>query len=704
MKKKAKTCYAAKGLPKVPGKPKGTDIVPAWLTPGEAILSPAAAEMLGRGNVQRLNQQAMRLGTPQYKAMGGMVDDAAKQAEAKRITDNPNQYNLMQVQAAQAFMQQQRNPQEPQYFMGGTAMVPRLGTVQPGYYAGGTDFVDELARQGRALVPKGPLVSQPYGSVGPGQGFPVQPSAINTGPVSMPKPPPTFNGKVGGFSVGGYEPFNMPSPQPSALSNARGAINTGATPIGDLASSAAQRVGSVGSQVAGAAGNLAKNALVGAARVGPAAMGIEGAARGLNTSTEDYAKRIGIDTPSSVPGQLGVRALGVLSDVGASGLGMLGIDQRGKFADVAAQRAQQAGIQQATNPILGRPAQADSTPGMASALQPPRQQAAPLGRVGDRLFADQASANAARSKIEADMKQPGYAPPRIVDDAYPQNQGGLYASRAQVPGYLATMARDRAATPQSAAPQSAMQQPRLGSLQGQNLPAGWTQADMDRNDQMNSMARAFVSPQAMRIADIENAGKYWDMVNSLKAGLDNPVNSDDARRSYAAALGGFNGVNQRGTESAASMINNNRTTDATNQNSNLDYSAKMSELGAGQGLRDAQTQEAMAKAANFQTDANLQQAMMENPERYAGMRLGSRGTGGQAKGLSPSIRDIEPGQQPYMVTEQGAVPLPVLPTFQQFSSENPNIPVSELRKRYDTLRQRFSEPGLLQQLRGQQGQ
>jgi len=71
-KLKPKVRYAAKGLPKVPGQPKGPDVVPAWLRPGEAVLTPQAAEMLGRGNIQRLNQQGMRLGdmTPRYYADG----------------------------------------------------------------------------------------------------------------------------------------------------------------------------------------------------------------------------------------------------------------------------------------------------------------------------------------------------------------------------------------------------------------------------------------------------------------------------------------------------------------------------------------------------------------------------------------------------------------------------------------------------------
>ena len=168
-------------------------------------------------------------------------------------------------------------------------------------------------------------------------------------------------------------------------------------------------------------------------------------------------------------------------------------------------------------------------------------------------------------------------------------------------------------------------QPVMQPYSATSLPKGWTQADMERNDQMNSMARAFVSPQAMRMADIDNASKYWSTVRSLESGLNNAASQGDAEsaRSYAAALGGFNGVNQGGTASAASMINTDRNANATNLNSSLDYNAKLQEIGAGQGLRDAEAQEAQARAQSLNADAALQRGMLENPERY-GARGGGR--------------------------------------------------------------------------------
>lgn len=69
---------------------------------------------------------------------------------------------------------------------------------------------------------------------------------------------------------------------------------------------------------------------------GAAAAGIGGAVHGLQTPTEDYYTRLGLDPNDaglSFWKDTGVRTAGVLSDVGATALGMLGIDQRSRFAD-----------------------------------------------------------------------------------------------------------------------------------------------------------------------------------------------------------------------------------------------------------------------------------------------------------------------------------------------------------------------------------
>lgn len=107
MKSKRNPCYAAKGLPKVPGKPKGTDVIPAWLTPGEAVLSPGAAEMLGRGNIKALNEAA-GLRSPQYRALGDedMQPDYAMlgNQRADEILSNPDMFKPNELRAANRYM------------------------------------------------------------------------------------------------------------------------------------------------------------------------------------------------------------------------------------------------------------------------------------------------------------------------------------------------------------------------------------------------------------------------------------------------------------------------------------------------------------------------------------------------------------------------------------------------------------------------
>lgn len=74
------------------------------------------------------------------------------------------------------------------------------------------------------------------------------------------------------------------------------------TKIGNVLPSAGKTASSLGGLVRGS---------------GVAALG-EGAVRGLNTTTDEYAQRTGIEAPQSVAGQLALRGAGVLSDVGAS--------------------------------------------------------------------------------------------------------------------------------------------------------------------------------------------------------------------------------------------------------------------------------------------------------------------------------------------------------------------------------------------------
>lgn len=610
MKKKAKPCYAAKGLPQVPGKPKGTDIVPAWLTPGEAILSPAAAEMLGRGNVQRLNQQAMRLGTPQYKAMGGMVDDAAKEAEAKRITGNPDQYNMMQVQAAEAFMQQQRNPQEPQYFMGGTAMVPRLGTVQPGYYAAGTgmvlgtkpmylaDGMTEIERKNRQFVNN----NNPEFDPGTGGSW-----AAETRRAIGPPLNPIQSRETG--SPGGM--YQMQPAQPSQPVKNEDFVNR------SLPQFMREEVGPTARAALGAVDRFATAVLpgVGAPLVAnPDKPGMTYQGPTLGTRLQE-----GLNAVQD-------KARGLMnSNVAAADRPSTGNAMSATSLDDYLKSAQQPNSIAPPNRVgVTQPTQSggllQAQPASKGSAQP-----TPLGRVGDdRLFADQASADAARSKIEADMKQPGYAPPRIVDDAYPQNQGGLYANRAQVPGYLATMAKDRAATPQPAALQPTMQQPRLGNPAiAQSRPTV-----PDDGSLRAAVANGRMGPMTdEQKAFQEYAGRQYQLMEILRYSPD-----EDRVRAAAAGLGGAFNYNPGFPQAEASKLN-----------SNLDYSAKMRELDMGQPLINAQAQESLGKGNYYQSEADMQNAMLQDPERYAGMRLGSRGVSQQPDSPKPQSLDLSEG-------------------------------------------------------------
>lgn len=99
-------------------------------------------------------------------------------------------------------------------------------------------------------------------------------------------------------------PPEVPAPT-TTVGKARAAINgKNLTNVGDLMPSMK---------------NVAKTG-GGVLRAGTAAAGIEGAARGLNTTNDEYARRMGIDAPDSPLGGLALRTAGVLSDVGASAI------------------------------------------------------------------------------------------------------------------------------------------------------------------------------------------------------------------------------------------------------------------------------------------------------------------------------------------------------------------------------------------------
>lgn len=65
---------------------------------------------------------------------------------------------------------------------------------------------------------------------------------------------------------------------------------------------------------------MAKGVLKGVPVVGSIIAGVEGAADGLKTPTEEYARRNSMTMPEGTAGQLGMRALGVMQDVGNAAL------------------------------------------------------------------------------------------------------------------------------------------------------------------------------------------------------------------------------------------------------------------------------------------------------------------------------------------------------------------------------------------------
>lgn len=77
--------YASRGG-RVPGRPRGTDTVPAWLTPGEYVMNADAVNRIGVGNLQRMNS-----GSSTFN-VGGIHIDAREStfdnpAAAERMAD-----------------------------------------------------------------------------------------------------------------------------------------------------------------------------------------------------------------------------------------------------------------------------------------------------------------------------------------------------------------------------------------------------------------------------------------------------------------------------------------------------------------------------------------------------------------------------------------------------------------------------------------
>jgi hypothetical protein len=453
MKTKRNPCYASKGLPKVPGKPKGTDIIPAWLTPGEAVLSPGAAEMLGRGNVRALNEAA-GLRRPQYKALGddGMqpentqpemqpvMPDLASLGNQRvdEILSNPDTFKPNEVRAAnrymdpaglaggpseardQAFLGNTRslgeinNPEadafKQQYTMaqrglfGGNRSMrrpvgidsdglskglsaaqeavssglsygqqaaqeatqegigaaqsamreaneraryfskgtERVGLRKPQYFASGVDEVFKKAAMEKMMDARAAL-RQPAPSTGT---MYVSPDGRIAG-----RPIPSANLRNFTPLERGFNAKTPAAPDVSKLSNIRNALNgSNTTSVGDVAKGVGRAATKVARTTAGALEGLPTLAV----RVGLPAAGMKAAYDGFNTPTEDYAKRIGVNPPTTLTGDMAVRGAGVMSDVGANiangvalpyNLAKNGLDTgkwydyKDNFADIAAKKS-----------------------------------------------------------------------------------------------------------------------------------------------------------------------------------------------------------------------------------------------------------------------------------------------------------------------------------------------------------------------------
>lgn len=201
-----------------------------------------------------------------------------------------------------------------------------------------------------------------------------------------PAPAPTATATAAGPNMAPELEIPAEKPAPNAVrrmadkvaekvgySRAAPATATPAAPTARVAEAPLSRVGSIRQAISGknattvgdvirktkdvVTGPRAAQTGAGMLRAGSVAAGLEGAYRGLNTDTDDYYARTGIDREATVVPQAvkdtGVRALGVLSDVGASAINGVMLpanllthgldtdkwyDYRDNFADVAAKK------------------------------------------------------------------------------------------------------------------------------------------------------------------------------------------------------------------------------------------------------------------------------------------------------------------------------------------------------------------------------
>lgn len=176
-----------------------------------------------------------------------------------------------------------------------------------------------------------------YTTVQPGAPAPVTP--INTGaPVGSPTNPVQLMGDAGRQSARAALAGNVTPVQPIPAATPTPTPTTPTTPPRTANPSLANRAGQVAGKVSratGAAARLGTSAVEsvpgkipglratapgqrGGTGAALALAGLSGAVTGAGTPTADYATRMGIEEPTGFWGDLGTRALGVMSDVGAA--------------------------------------------------------------------------------------------------------------------------------------------------------------------------------------------------------------------------------------------------------------------------------------------------------------------------------------------------------------------------------------------------
>lgn len=135
---------------------------------------------------------------------------------------------------------------------------------------------------------------------------------VNPGPKPTPQFAPNDPRAYGDgrFGAPASQPTPSPAPKPMAAQAAQAPKGPFyQRPLGDIARGGASATGGLAKK---AAGMFSAPAAVGLA-------GIAGAAQGMGTDTEQYAKRFGLEnTEPGVLRDLGIRSLGVASDVGNS--------------------------------------------------------------------------------------------------------------------------------------------------------------------------------------------------------------------------------------------------------------------------------------------------------------------------------------------------------------------------------------------------